>query len=112
MSADNTELYILDADGRPHPAVNLFDWQTWMRENPALRRVAGDILTGDFPGAAIVLTTFAGYDPGSNSPPLLWSTSIGGGHAHGYVRRSLSREHALVAHCAAVLLASTPPGTA
>lgn len=93
----NMNLYILDADGTPIPAINKAAWTQWFEtEN---WRVAYDKLGGDVRVSTIFLgRTF----PGLVEDPLLFETMIFVEATPKVVTRYATRAEALAGHAKAV----------
>ena len=86
--------YILDEEGNPVRAMNLFDWYRWY-EN-ACRQVAEDNF-----GHVRVSTVFLGLNHNwrEDGPPILWETIVFGGELDEQTDRCAgSREQAEAMH--------------
>lgn len=95
--------YILDADGKPVPCDNLYEWARWFEAAGDTRLVQKTIVAD----GVKVSTVFLGLDHnwGKRGPPLLYETMVFGGPADGECLRAAKRSRALINHATMIATA-------
>lgn len=110
-AAYGPRLYTLDDEGSPIGTFDALAWARWMDSSDA-RTI---LYQHHLKDGARVLTQFLGVDQayGTTVPPstpLLWQTTIDGGHRDGYVRLWSTRDSAERGHAEALDYATTTNG--